>query len=142
MNILHLQREGPRLVAMHRHLIQPAMWKKAQAERRFKRRHTFTLEADQRYVAELCIEKTCVVCDCSRSAIMCKHRLKVFTDPRHVAMTVAYEMSGLSSIVLGVKFNRDHTMILYAQERVNNDKTLRAQADKVVRAVKRELQRK
>lgn len=135
MTLLQLQREGPRLVNSHPNLI----WKKSKAERRFKQRHSFTLEAEQRYVVDCCVIETCEQFHVTMTALFGTRRFRHLINGRHIAMTVAYELSGLSSIVLGVKFQRGHDMILWAQNRVNSDRGLRKQADEVIRAVKKQL---
>lgn len=143
MTLAQLQREGPRLIAMHSNLIQPgaALWKKAQAERRFKKRHFFALESEKLWVAGLCVWWAC-----GNNQMQCfvfgKSRRKPIVAKRHIAMCVAYELSGLSTIALGKLFNRGHDMILHAQRRVNTSKDLRDQADRVSRAVKKELRKK
>lgn len=136
-----------RLIAMHSGLIQPgaAMWKKVQAERRFKKRHFFALESEKQHVADLCLNTTCGLggaWSTWKRLILGKSRRKPIVNTRHIAMCVAYELSGLSTIALGKLFNRGHDMILHAQKRVNTSRDLREQADRVSRAVKKELRKR
>lgn len=139
-----LRKDAPRLIAMHSNLIQPgaAMWKKAQAERRFKKQHAVTLKLEKWQIAALCLDTACDVLEISLWKILGKRRIKHWKDCRHIAMCVAYELSGMSTIQLGEIFNRGHDMILHAQKRVNLSKELREQADRVSRAVRKELRRK
>lgn len=67
-------------------------------------------------IANVCIDVACDYFQVTREAIMGRSRPANLCWPRHVAMSLAYELSGLSTNALKVIFNRgDHATILHAQ---------------------------
>lgn len=134
------------LVARNGHLLSKAAptpqqrWQASVAERRFKQRNFLTLESERLHVVDLCIKHTCELLETNATALLGPSRAAKLVDKRHIAMTVAYELSGLGTAPLARIFKRKcHTSILYAQTRVNTDYALRRSADRVTEAVQREL---
>lgn len=67
-------------------------------------------------IASLCIDVTADYFGVTRKAILSRARPAMLCWPRHVAMTVAYELTTLSTPRIAFIFNRaDHATILHAQ---------------------------
>lgn len=84
-------------------------------------------------IASLCIDVACEYFDVTRADILSRARPASLCWPRHVAMTVAWELSGLSSNQLAAIFNRkDHVTILHAHRVVTSDVDIRRRNDHAV----------
>lgn len=67
-------------------------------------------------IASLCIDVACDYFGVTRQAMLSRARPAALCWPRHVAMTVAYELTALSTNRLAFIFHRvDHVTILHAQ---------------------------
>lgn len=149
MTIDQVKHDAKTLVASNGHLLAAAaptprqLWLAKVAQRRFERKHFFALESERLHVVDLCIKHTCELLTVTDTALLGKSRIAKLVDKRHIAMTVAYELSGLGTWKLARLFKRKcHSNILYAQKRVNTDKGLRQQTDCVAGAVNKELVKK
>lgn len=69
-------------------------------------------------VAHAAIQHVCDAFAISKDALLSRSRLKCIAWARQVAMALAYETSGLSSVEIGHVFNRDHANVLYAKREV------------------------
>jgi chromosomal replication initiation ATPase DnaA len=66
-----------------------------------------------------------------------RRRARVSAQPRQIAMALTYELTPLSYPAVGRLFgNRDHTTVMYAVERVKEDRTLALHADAIRTALK------
>jgi chromosomal replication initiator protein len=66
-------------------------------------------------IASLCIDVACQYFNVTRADMLSRARPARLCWPRHVAMTVAWELTGLSTIRLATIFNRkDHVTVLHA----------------------------
>lgn len=58
----------------------------------------------------------------TRKYLLSERRPAAVVWPRHIAMSLSYEMSGFSTNALATMFNRkDHVIILYAVKRVRDE---------------------
>lgn len=77
-------------------------------------------------IASLCIDVACDYFDITRKEMLSRARPARLCWPRHVAMTVAWELSGLSSNQLKTIFNRkDHVTVLHAHRVVTGNVDMR-----------------
>lgn len=68
-------------------------------------------------IASLCIDVAAVYFGVTRAEILSRARPARLCWPRHVAMTAAWELSGLSTTKLAPIFNRkDHVTVLNAHK--------------------------
>lgn len=68
-------------------------------------------------IASPCIDVAADYFGVTRKAILSRARPAKLCWPRHVAMTVAWELSGLSTTKLATIFNRkDHVTVLHAHK--------------------------
>lgn len=81
-------------------------------------------------IAHLCIDVACEYFGVTRAAMLSRARPARLCWPRHVAMTVAWELSGLSSNQLKTIFNRkDHVTVLHAHRVVTGNVDVRRKID-------------
>ena len=79
-----------------------------------------TIHLQRVFTAELIQNIVSMEFNISKDTLLGTRRLAQWTWPRHVAMSLAYQMTGLSTQELATLFNRDnHVSILYAVRRVN-----------------------
>lgn len=68
-------------------------------------------------IASLCIDVAADYFGVTRQAILSRARPAKLCWPRHVAMTAAWELSGLSTTKLAPIFNRkDHVTVIHAHK--------------------------
>lgn len=73
-------------------------------------------------IASLCIDVACKYFDVTRADMLSRARTARLCWPRHVAMTVAWELSGLSTNQLAAIFHRaNHVTILHAHRVVTGN---------------------
>lgn len=73
-------------------------------------------------LASLCIDVACDYFGVTRQAMLSRARPAALCWPRHVAMTVAYEITSLSTMQLAKIFHRkDHVTILHAHRVVTSN---------------------
>lgn len=89
--------------------------------------------------AEACVTLAAEAYGVTRDDILLTRRRRRHVHARWVAMVAARELTGWSYPDLGELFGRDHTSIMYATRRVDDDEVLRAAADDVKLAVLREF---
>lgn len=81
-------------------------------------------------LASLCIDVACDYFKVTRQAMLSRARPAALCWPRHVAMTAAWELSGLSTTKLAPIFNRkDHVTLLHAHRVVTSNIDVRRKID-------------
>jgi chromosomal replication initiator protein len=58
--------------------------------------------------------------DISKINILSASRKRMYSDPRAIAMTLLYSLTMETKVSIGKIFNRDHSTVCYAIEKVNN----------------------
>lgn len=73
-----------------------------------------------------------------------KKRTKNIMMPRQIAMYIAREMTEYSTTELGAEFNKDHTTVMHAcqkiEEAIKNDPQLESNIDLIIRSLKEQKQ--
>jgi len=84
-----------------------------------------------------------IVCDefnIKRDYLLSDRRPQAVVWPRHIAMAISYELSGLSTLQLAPLFKRDdHATILHAVKSVRSEEKMRREKSKDVEVVRQRV---
>jgi chromosomal replication initiation ATPase DnaA len=132
------------IIHRNRAMIHCAPVRKKVREHKLRvRKHFFSLLAEKFFVAETCIEVVCGHFNVNWERMLSPCRMASIVWPRHCAMTIAYELSSLSTPEVALVFNRlDHSTVIHAIQNVDRkceEAEVRKQLDSLKGAVIRKL---
>lgn len=94
-------------------------------------RYANTIKARQIFIVDTCQAITAREFDLQKEIITSRQKRESYTWPRHVAMFLAYELTGMGQTPLAKLFNRDdHGTIFYAISRVRHEISRRTETGK------------
>lgn len=98
----------------------------AELERIVENKFPKTAMAHKTHIVETIQNIVCDEFNLTRHALLSERKLAPYVWPRHIAMALAYEFSGIGSEGLAPLFDRlDHCTILHACRRVRTEESLR-----------------
>lgn len=91
------------------------------------------------YTSKQIMAATCKVMDVTELQFKSKRRAAEYVTARHVAMYLSVEMTKESYLQIGDSFEKDHTTVWYAHNKLANRSRGRTKINRAISAVKEEL---